>query len=155
MEEQKAKELVKLLRILSLGLIGTVVFLLLVAVLMISVGGKPLAGYDPQLERTMLFVLLVLSVGGILWGRSVFLKRMNSVKGEVLLTVLDAYRGAMIVRLALVESAAFFGVITYLLLGSITGLIMSVLLLFYMILLHPTNRRLQQESGIDIEELGG
>lgn len=155
MDENKVKEVIKLLRILSLGLIGTVVFLLLVAVIMLSISGKPLAGTDTELERTMLIVLFIIAAGGILYGNYAFRKKIPQVRGKDLVTVLETYRGIMILRLALVESAAFFGVITYLLLGSMTGLVISVLLLFYMMLLHPTDQRLKKETGIDLKNPGG
>jgi hypothetical protein len=151
MNAQKIKEIVRLLRILSFGLIGSVVFLLLMAVLLLSISGKPLAGEDEALSRIMFLVLLVLAVWGIAGGQYMFRKKMRNLKATDPIEVLDQYRGAMIVRLALLESAAFFGVLTYLFLGDLRGLLVAGALLVFMVLMHPTRLRLLKETGIDID----
>jgi hypothetical protein len=151
MNAQKIKEIVRLLRILSFGLIGSVVFLLLMALILLSISGNPLAGEDEKLSRIMFLVLLFLGLWGIAGGQYLFRKRMRNLTATDPIEVLDRYRGAMIVRLALLESAAFFGVITYLLLGDERGLLVALALLLFMVLLHPTRLRILKESGIDVE----
>ena len=139
------------MRILSFGLIGSVVFLLLMALILLSISGNPLAGEDEKLSRIMFLVLLFLGLWGIAGGQYLFRKRMRNLTATDPIEVLDRYRGAMIVRLALLESAAFFGVITYLLLGDERGLLVALALLLFMVLLHPTRLRILKESGIDVE----
>lgn len=151
MNAQKIKEIVRLLRILSFGLIGSVVFLLLMALILLSISGNPLAGEDEKLSRIMFLVLLFLGLWGIAGGQYLFRKRMRNLTATDPIEVLDRYRGAMIVRLALLESAAFFGVITYLLLGDERGLLVALALLVFMVLLHPTRLRILKETGIDVE----
>ena len=66
---------------------------------------------------------------------------------------LVTYRGTMIVRAALMEGSAFFGIVCHMLTGKSIFIFMAAIILAIMAYFFPTRERMATELGISSSEL--
>ncbi|HRY99527.1 MAG TPA: hypothetical protein P5550_10780, partial [Bacteroidales bacterium] len=89
--QDKIKEIARLLRILYGALVAGALFLMVVAILLVEVGGGSLAPVDPSFSRYLLVFLLVLVATSLPAGMVLFRKQMIGVQGRETMEVLNAY----------------------------------------------------------------
>ncbi|HRZ76673.1 MAG TPA: hypothetical protein P5248_04850 [Bacteroidales bacterium] len=148
--QDKIKEIARLLRILYGALVAGALFLMVVAILLVEVGGGSLAPVDPSFSRYLLVFLLVLVATSLPAGMVLFRKQMIGVQGRETMEVLNAYRSALVVRGALAEGVSFFGTIVYLIQHNYTALIIAFVVICYMILLFPHRGRMERDTGLEL-----
>ncbi len=88
----------------------------------------------------------------------IYASRIGSISDMQALTQkLESYRGALIIKLAMIEGAALLGIMIYYLTGNMLYIAIALALLLYFFYLKPTKATIQQDaklSNMEIESIG-
>lgn len=123
------------LTILHLALTGGATVLIIVLYFIAQQGFEP----DPSLATIFLALAMGLAVMAIAVGYLLYQRGVAGLKpDQPLATRLNQYRSFFILRMALAEGAALFGGVTFLVSGNMIGLVISIVLLGWMVMLRPT-----------------
>jgi hypothetical protein len=106
-------------------------------------------------KEVILATVIIFCFGEIMLGRFIFRRKLESVinKETKLKTKLETYRMAMIVNYALIESAAIFAMIFYLLTAYAPLFVIAGLLILYLILIRPGKESLINDLKLDGDEI--
>jgi hypothetical protein len=106
-------------------------------------------------KEVILATVIVFCFGEIMLGRFIFRKKLEPVinKETKLKIKLETYRMAMIVNYALIESAAIFAMIFYLLTAYAPLFVIAGLLIVYLILIRPNKESLFNDLKLDDDEI--
>jgi hypothetical protein len=106
-------------------------------------------------KEVILATVIVFCFGEIMLGRFIFRKKLEPVinKETKLKIKLETYRMAMIVNYALIESAAIFAMIFYLLTAYAPLFVIAGLLIVYLILIRPDKESLFNDLKLDDDEI--
>ncbi len=143
------KEYLKSLKIIHIALsVGIAAFIGIAYYFQISIG---FGAYDPSLSSIFsilvpLFAFLSPSIGVLYFNKKI--KQMKSKNNSLEEKKLN-YRMVYIIKLASIEAAAFFAIVTFLLLADYVFLIMAGIVLIFLIIQHPTDYRLSADFDID------
>lgn len=133
-------------------LIGQLLFLAIVA----FSGFNLLEEGDETSSLTNIFkiVAAVLAIGGVSGGRMIFQMRVNIIKTKTdLIEKMNDYRSALIIKFALLEGPAFFGIIGYMLTGNNFFLLVAGFLILVFALHYPMPDRTIKELELSSEEV--
>ena len=122
-----------------------------IAVLLRSTGQM---NFEANELRTILpFIAVALAIAGAAGGSALFSKRRDALRGqETLAGKLGDYRGAHIIRWAMLEGPALFSIITFLLTGVYWVLGVVALLIALFISFRPSPKRTVQDLQPSFEE---
>lgn len=108
---------------------------------------------DEKLRSILPLVAVALAVGGAASGAAFFRKRRDTLRGQTTLAhSLAGYRGAQIVRWALLEGPALFSIIAFLLTGVYWLLGVVALLIALFVSTRPSPRRAVQDLQLSHED---
>ena len=108
---------------------------------------------DDATMNSALMVISVVFLGNIPIGIVLFKKRLETTESQNLDEKLATYRGAMIVRAALMEGSGFFGIVCFLLTGNNGFILLAAIILAIIAYFFPTRERMATELGISSSEL--
>jgi hypothetical protein len=102
----------------------------------------------------MLLISIVLAISAISAGLFVFNSSMKLTASESDVSKkFQIYRGAMIVRAALFEGAAFFAIVNLLLFGHFIFIVISLACLGIMAMYFPSRNRISKEMKLKVEDI--
>jgi len=146
------KEYLKSLKIIHIALsVGVASFIAIVYFLQ-TIGG--LGIYDETLSSVFMILVPLTafispSVGVLLFNKSMKEMKVNDYSLE---EKKQNHKSAYIVKLALIEGAAFFAIVAFMLITDYVFLIMAGVVLIFLIIQHPTDYRLSEDFDIDPKE---
>lgn len=144
--KQTSRDYFRSLLIVYYALIAGQVFFALVSFYLQKMGMMD-AGIK-ELRDIFLIIIPLFVVGGFLGSRVMFKTRLNAIKSQDnLISKMTAYRGALIIKYALLEGPSFFAIVVFLLTGDYLFLGLSGLIIFYFFLIRPTS----DAAGNDLE----
>ena len=150
--KQTSKSYFFALTFIHLALVAGIVFFGgIMAFLVKSEAGSPEMS---DLETIFLYVVPIFFVFGIVSSFLVYRKRIAGLKNEQdLISKMTGYRGAFIVRLALLEGPGFLGVVVTFLTGNLLFLVFSGIIVVYMIYLRPVKETIASDLGLNYDEI--
>ncbi|WP_132435457.1 hypothetical protein [Natronoflexus pectinivorans] len=103
---------------------------------------------DDSLRDVFIYIVPIFVVNGFVAGQIIFKSRLKKIKTyNNLSSKMVAYRGAMIIRLAMLEGASLFTITICFLTADLTFLAISVFIIIYFIILKPTVEKI----AVDLE----
>lgn len=150
-QQQTSQQYFKGLYILHIAfIIGLFVFSIIAAFLVIT-GAM---GQDKNNMNSILqFLVPVLVIGGIIGGLGFYRSRLNVIKQTPeLKDKLGNYRGAMILRVAMMEFPALFSIIAFLLTGNYLFLGLAGLVIIIFLMLIPLKERVSNDLELSTQE---
>lgn len=133
-------------------IIGPLLFLI-VSIFLISQGGAFVTD-DVNFMNMMLLVALIMSVLTITTGIIIFKSRMKAISPDAeVKEKIIVYRATMIIRAALMEGAAFFSIVCFLLFGHYVFFVIALVCLGIMLVFFPTRTRIANEIKNNVEDL--
>ena len=143
---QTSKAFFRTLQIIFLGLIsGQILFGLFSLFLNQMEDWKPVAA---ELMQVLMYVVPAFVIGGYLGGKILFKRSMKAAQNKAGLSEkLAEYRSACIVRYALLEGPSMLALISYLITGEISFLVMAAFIIAIFLTIIPT----PQKAATDLE----
>ena len=133
---------IKVLSFIHLGLLSGLVFFLMIAIF----STKEAMAISLRSDVTLLYVYPFIAIGAVVMSfvfSSALVKKAQ--QKDTLRSMLIAYQTAIIVRFFCVESAAFIGIIFYMMTNNAAFLAIVVLLILFLILWRPSLSRVESE----------
>lgn len=97
----------------------------------------------------LLYVYPALAIGAVFLGQFLFKNQISSLKAkEDLKEKLGGYQTASIIKFALIEGAAFFGLVQFFTSGSMAYLAITGLLVVYLLLQKPTKTKVASDLDL-------
>lgn len=138
----------KILPIIHLGLLMGQVLFATAVYFITPQKGFSLNGNDP-----FVLVGLALAIGGFVGGNLIFKQILAKIAPDATLSrKVSAYQTAFIIRAALMEGAALFSVVAYMLGGNLFFLALTAAVVLYFITLRPTKDKVTTDLGLDYNE---
>ena len=108
---------------------------------------------DEEFNTIFMAVFAVFAIGGLAASNIVFKKKLQEIKAIKELTLkMPFYRGALILRFALIESPAFFAIMLSFITGSLLFIALAGLIIAYFLTLKPTPARAIKELELSYNE---
>ncbi len=150
--KQTSKSYFMALTLMHLALVGGIVFFGgIMTFLITSEAGSP--GMSDLLPA-FLYVVPIFFVLGIISSFLVYRKRVGDLKNEQDLTSkMTGYRGAFIVRLALLEGPAFLAIVVTFLTGNLWFLLFAGFIALYMIYLRPVKETIASDLDLNYDDI--
>jgi hypothetical protein len=99
-----------------------------------------------QITEVLIYIVPIATLFSIIGGFAFFRKRLQFIhQMEELSTKLNNYKGNSIIRYAILEGAAFFGLVAFLLSGVVWFLPYPFLIILIMLLIRPTHARIVKD----------
>jgi hypothetical protein len=96
-----------------------------------------------NLDMTYLFILVLIGVFAIFGGHYVKIKQLKKARNySGLREKLGIYQSASLINYAFVESAAFFGIILYLITSEFSYLLVALILMIHFLTIRPTKEKI-------------
>jgi hypothetical protein len=148
---QTSKDYFRTLQIIFFALIaGQVVFCLIVFFLIRT------GDFNAELQdlKNIFFIIVpVFVIGGYLGGRMLFKNSMKAAQNKAALSEkLEDYRSASIVRYALLEGPSMLAIISYLLTGEISFLVMAAFIIAIFFTILPTPQKAAADLELDLND---
>jgi len=151
MPQQTTQQYFKALTVLHFALVTGLVVFSVIAYVVHSIGTF---GNDAALLTIFQYMVPALAFMSIVAGRTLYKKKVDDIKNmDNLATKLNAYRGAFILRDALLEGPAIFAIIAYLLCGNMVLLGVAVLLIVVFIIIRPTKDAVIKDLELSSDEM--
>jgi hypothetical protein len=134
------------LRILHLAILaGQAMFCAVAALLVFS------AGLEPSIDDSRLLNVLVplIAVGAVAASMGLFRRRLEAAQSAGPDQKLDLYRGALILRYAILEVPALLSIIMFMLTGTIAYLAVAGMLIAWFALQRPGRARAMEDLRMD------
>lgn len=148
---QTSGEYFKVLQIIFYALVAGQVMFGFVALLLIQ-----MAGFNAELqdlENILLIIVCVFVFSGYLGSRIFFQVRMKSARARnSLAEKMDDYRGAVIIRFALLEGPSMLSIIAYLITGLWAFLIIAAFIIVIFFALRPTPDKAINDLQLNLNE---
>ncbi len=142
----------KAMNILHLGLLGGLFLFAVVSLYLVYTGSFPPSMQDN--EQLLQVGALALAGLGIFFGNRIFKSRMLAIQDmPTAKEKIAFYQTANIVRWALIEGAALFSIICFMLTANYAFLALAVALIILLMVLKPTKEKIFIQTGISGEEL--
>lgn len=123
--------------------------LLLLTLFSYYMGNKPIVGFSSDGD-IWIYIVPLSAMNGYFGGNLIVARRLSNIAKESSLgQKLYTYMGAGIIRLALLEAAAFIGIFAYWKNNKIFYLIIVASLILYLFKLRPTKERAIREMGLE------
>ncbi|MFD2161490.1 hypothetical protein ACFSJU_03745 [Paradesertivirga mongoliensis] len=104
-------------------------------------------------DRPFLYVVPIMAVVCFILSKVMFDQILKQAKlKEALNEKAMVYQAAFLTRLALLEGASLFGIVTYFLTGNIFLLSVSALVILYFLTLRPTKERVSSNLALDYHQ---
>lgn len=108
---------------------------------------------DSSLTSTMLLVAIILAVGGVFGGNVLYKKRVEEALTKTSATEkLEVYKGAVILRLAMIEGPYLFALISYFFTGNVQFVYLGALLLIVYLLQKPSRDKIAVDLQLNEDE---
>jgi hypothetical protein len=148
---QSSKEFFRALLIIFLGLItGQILFGLVCLFLNQMEDWQPVAA---ELKQVFMYVVPVFIIGGYLGGKMLFKRSMKAAQNKAALSEkLAEYRSASIVRYALLEGPSMLALISYLITGELSFLVMAAFIIAIFLTIIPTPQKAISDLELDGNE---
>ena len=149
-QKQTSKQYFRSITILYLGLlIGQLAFSAITLYLNLGLLFQP----DDSLRDVFIYIVPIIVVNGFVTGQLIYRNRLKKIKNyNSLASKMGEYRGAMIIRLAMLEGASLFAIIVYLLTADLIFIAMSGLIIAYFIILRPTIDKISMDLELNSTE---
>ncbi|MAY83800.1 MAG: hypothetical protein CMP59_06655 [Flavobacteriales bacterium] len=150
-QKQTSKEYLRGLSIVHAALLfGQIIFL----ALMLFINSTQIVDNSLEdLNEIFLILVPLVAIAGILGGKFLTQNKLESIKAKSDLNEkLDLYRGALIVKLALLEGPSFFGIICYYLTGDYIYAGIAALIIIIFFTYRPTKESIVKDLELDREE---
>jgi MFS family permease len=149
-QKQTSKQYFRSLTILYFGLlIGQVAFAAITLYLNLELLFQP----DDSLRDIFIYIVPIFVVNGFATGHLIYKSRLKKIKKHNSLTSkMGEYRGAMIIRLAMLEGASLFAIVVYLLTADLIFIAMSGLIIAFFIILRPTSDKISMDLELNSTE---
>lgn len=96
-----------------------------------------------NLDMTFLLILVLFGVSAIFGGHFIKLKQLEKARNySGLREKLVIYQSALLINFAIVESAAFFGIILYLIKSEFSYLLVALILMIHFLTIKPTKEKI-------------
>jgi hypothetical protein len=93
----------------------------------------------PELSSIFLYIVPVFVAGGLISSQILFKSRLSSAKKEsTLMKKIASFRGALIIKYALLEGPCLFALIVYLVTGNLIFMGLAAIIILYFVSLVPT-----------------
>lgn len=138
------------LNLVHFGLLaGQVVFAAAVLIVHSGLPSRP----DDYLTKILLILVSAVVINGFVTGNILYNRQLKRIRttGD-LIAKMTNFRGAMIVRLALLEGASLFAVVASLITGELLFLTMTGLIIAYFLTLKPSPGRVISDLDLDETE---
>ncbi len=146
-----SKEYFKGLKVVHFALMAGLVFFILVTVLLLQAGEFDMG--DGEFTTLLGYVVLLFGAGAIIASQVVFKARLKKIKMITgLPEKLTEYRSALIVRYALLEAPAFFGIVAALLTGELLFLGLAAIIILLFLFISPSATKAGNDLEIDQKE---
>lgn len=148
---QTSKEYFRIATILFYAMTtGMLLFCGIVLTLILS---NNVSSADQELTNIFMVVVAVFAVGGYAASKIVFKKKLQEIKEmKTLAQKMPFYRGALILRYALIEGSAFLAIMMGFVTGNLLFLAIAGLIIAYFLTLKPTPARAIKELELDYNE---
>jgi MFS family permease len=148
---QTSKDFFRTLQIIFLGLIiGQILFGLVSLFLNQTEDWKPVAA---ELKQVFIYIVPVFVIGGYLGGKMLFKRSMRAAQKKAGLSVkLSDYRSACIVRYALLEGPSMLALISYLITGELSFLVMAAFIIAIFLTIIPTPQKAITDLALDLND---
>lgn len=149
-QKQTSKQYFRSLTILYLGLlIGQLAFSAITLYFNLGLLFQP----DDSLRDIFIYIVPILVVNGFVTGHLIYKSRLKKIKNyNSLISKMRDYRGAMIIRLAMLEGASLFAIVVYLLTADLIFIAMTGLIIAYFIMLRPTIEKISMDLELNSTE---
>jgi len=150
--KQTSRDYFRSLQIVYYALIAGQVFFCAVSYFLNQTGKMDTGMKD---RRDIFLVIVPLFViGGFLSSRFIFKTRLTAIKNQDnLIAKMTDYRGALIIKYALLEGPSFFAIVVFLLTGDYLFLGLSGLIIVYFFLIRPTPETAVNDLELSIMEV--
>jgi hypothetical protein len=150
--KQTSKSYFMALTVMHLALVGGIVFF--GGIMTFLVTNLAVSAEMRGLETTFLYIVCIFFVFGIISSFVIYRKRVGDLTNQQDLTSkMTGYRGAFIVRLALLEGPAFFAIVVAFLTGNLLFLVFAGIIAVYMIYLRPSKETVARDLGLNYDEI--
>ncbi len=108
-----------------------------------------------QIEQfaTLIYIVPSLAIICVFAGFFVFKQKLEAIREKTdVITKIAEYRAALIIRWALLEGAAFFSIVSYLLTGNYILLGIAVVIIIIFILIMPSRVRLETDLELSWQD---
>ena len=140
-EKQLSKDYFKSLQIIHFALMMGILFFAIIAFILVS-QGFAVAGLE-DIDIMLSFFVPVFLIIGLVSGNFLFKLKVIEAKGNLsLLEKLNIYRGALIIKMALLEGPAFLSIIIFIITGKLMHLALTGILLIVFVLYRPSKEKL-------------
>lgn len=104
-------------------------------------------------DNKFFFIIPLLAIGSYFAGNFLFRQNINTIanNNNSLKEKLNSYQVALIIKLALLEGPALFGVVAFLLSGNLYFLLISGLLIGYFFIQKPSKEKIIDELKLNFE----
>lgn len=148
---QTSKEYFRAAQILFFALIASMLFFSGITLVLILSGN--ISSADPELDNIFLVVVAVFVAGGFTASNMLFKKKLQEIKEmKTLLQKMPFYRGALILRYALIEGPAFLAITMSFVTGNLLFLAVAALIIAYFLTLKPTPARAIKELELSYND---
>lgn len=137
---------------MSIVFFGMLASQIIFALVVISLNNN--RDFRPQSsDTTFLYIVPVVAVICFLLSRVLFDKiRDNARSQDSLKGKATIYQAAFLARIACLEAASLFGIVTYFLTGNFFLLGVSALIILYFLTLNPTKERVTMDLSLDYDQ---
>jgi hypothetical protein len=150
MPQQTTQQYFKALSVLHFALITGVTLFIVIAYFL---RGAIAHGNNEALANIFQYIVPVLAFICIAAGNVLYKKRVNDIKNKKnLAEKLNDYRAAFILRDALLEGAALFAIIAYMLCSELILLGVAILLVLIFVFIKPTKDKLIKDLELSSDE---
>ncbi len=143
-ENFSLNEAIKINLIIWVALIMGMLFFAAISVFLVTSGGVKIN----QIEQftTLIYIVPSFAIMSVFAGFFMFKKKLTAIREKTdVITKISEYHAALIIRWALLEGAAFFSIVSYLLTGNYILLGIAVVIITIFILIMPSRVRLETD----------
>ena len=108
---------------------------------------------DPSLRDIFIYIVPLFVLNGFVTGNIIYKNRLKKIKKfNSLTSKMTEYRGAIIIRMALLEGASLFSIVIYLITADIAFIAMAGIVVLYFLLLKPSREKVILELELNSTE---
>ena len=151
-QQQTSRQYLRAINIVFFGLLGGQLLFALIT-LYLHLGLDYSFGEVADIQNIFMILVPVMVLNGFVTGQLVYNSRIK--KARVMNTLIEktaAYRGAIVVRLAMLEGASLFAIVVYLLTADLWFIGMAGIVIVYFFMLRPSAEKIVEELGLDPSE---
>ncbi len=144
-QELTPNKFVQTLTIIYMALLSGLLFF--VAIIFFQFDGGMTPTFDTS--DTLLLVYPIIAIGAILGSQTIFKKLLTAAESKPgLKAKLASYQTASIIKFAIIEGPAFFGIILSMITGNTAFIAIAGVLIIYLLLQKPSRSKVESELNL-------